>query len=166
MFKYLCSFFFFHFFFLFEVFRCTECKFVLVLRTFFFFFKTQTSCWPNLEFRLVFTEMSRNTWNRQKWPEIFSKWNKNTLDKIPRVATAWMNYGAWVPCGCGMWKFYIPSHIWQRGFNSCRWGMDVSSMSIHLSIQLIEKKLISCAMLWCGAETWGVNDRLLTMEKK
>ena len=31
--------------------------------------------------------MSRNTQNRSKWPEIFSKWNKNTLDKIFEVAT-------------------------------------------------------------------------------
>ena len=32
--------------------------------------------------------MSRNTRNRPKWPEIFSKWNKNTLDKIPGATTA------------------------------------------------------------------------------
>ena len=47
---------------------------------FFFFF-------PNLGFQPVFTETSWNTRNRLKWPEIFSKWNRNTLDKIPRVAT-------------------------------------------------------------------------------
>ena len=41
-------------FFPFEIFWFTECKFVLVLRTFFFsfFFKV----WPNLEFRSVVTE--------------------------------------------------------------------------------------------------------------
>ena len=74
------------FFFLFEVFWCAKCKFVLVLRTF-FFFKAQTSCRPNLEFQPVVIKMSRNTRNKLKWPEIFSKWNRNTLDKIPGVAT-------------------------------------------------------------------------------
>ena len=44
-------------FFPFEVFWFTECKFVLVLKTIFFFFlKSQTSCLPNLEFRLVFAK--------------------------------------------------------------------------------------------------------------
>ena len=65
---------FFFFFFPFEVFRCTKCKFVLVLRI---FFLAQTSCRSNFEFRPVFTETSRN---RPKWPEIFSKWNRNTLN--------------------------------------------------------------------------------------
>ena len=48
---------------------------------FFFFFLR-----PNLEFRPVFTGTSRNTRNRSKWPKKFSKWNRNTLDKIPGVA--------------------------------------------------------------------------------
>ena len=41
-------------------------------KNFFFFFLR-----PNLEFWPVFT----------KTPEIFSKWNRNTLDKVPGVAT-------------------------------------------------------------------------------
>ena len=40
-------------------------------KNFFFFLR------PNLEFWPVFTET----------PEIFSKWNRNTLDKVPGVAT-------------------------------------------------------------------------------
>ena len=42
---------------------------------------------PDLEFRPVFIKMSRNTRYKPKWPEIFSKWNRNTLDKILRVVT-------------------------------------------------------------------------------
>ena len=38
-----------------------------------FFFKAQISCRPNLEYRPVFTETPQNTWNRLKWPKIFSE---------------------------------------------------------------------------------------------
>ena len=63
MYRYLCSFLFFSFFFFFpfEVFRCTECKFVLVLRIFFFLR-------PNLEFWPVFTETPEIDWN---YPKVF-----------------------------------------------------------------------------------------------
>ena len=37
----------------------------------------------------ISADIYRNTQNRLKWSEIFSKWNRNTLDKIPGVATAW-----------------------------------------------------------------------------
>ena len=63
----------FHFFcFPFKVFWFTKYKFVLVLRTN-FFFKAQTSCWPNLEFWLISIKTPRNSWNRSEWPEIFSE---------------------------------------------------------------------------------------------
>ena len=75
---YLCSFLFFSFlFFSFEVFWCTECKFILVLR---FFYFMPAKSWISID-------IYRNIWNRLKWSKIFSKWNKNTLDKIPGVAT-------------------------------------------------------------------------------
>ena len=48
-------------FFPFEDFWFTEYKFVLVLKTIFFFFKAQTSCLLNLKFRLVFTKTPRKT---------------------------------------------------------------------------------------------------------
>ena len=48
-----------------------------------FFFLRQ-----NLEFRPIFNETSQNTQKRLKWPEIFSKWNRNTLDKNLWVTVA------------------------------------------------------------------------------
>ena len=106
----------------------------------------------------VFSNLKSLKW--QIWTFLNGKWRKvqcQTFNvwssKAASIFTcSRTNYGAWVPCG--MWKFYIPIKISQWGFDSCRWGTDVSSMSIHLSIQLIEKKLISCAMLWCGAGSW------------
>ena len=68
--------FFFIFFFPFEVFQCTECKFVLVLKIFFFKGKSWIS-----------TGIYWNTRNKPKWPEFFSKWNRNTLNKISGVVT-------------------------------------------------------------------------------
>ena len=63
----------FFFFFPFEVFFWfTECKFILVLKTF-FFFKVQTSCRPNLEFRLAFTETPEIDRND---PKNFPNWNR------------------------------------------------------------------------------------------
>ena len=46
-------------------------------KNFFFFFLR-----PNLEFWPVFTETS----------EIFSKWNRNTLDKVPEVTTVFISH--------------------------------------------------------------------------
>ena len=37
----------------------------------------------------------RNTRNKPKWPEIFSKWNRNTQDKILGVATANVGWENW-----------------------------------------------------------------------
>ena len=68
LYRHLCSFLFFSFFFPFEVFWFTECKFVLVLRIIFFFFFLSTNFMP-----MVFIKTFRNTWNRLEWPEIFSE---------------------------------------------------------------------------------------------
>ena len=66
-------------FFPFEIFWCTKCKFVLVLRTFFFL---------STNFILIkYWILASIYWNVPKWLEIFSKWNRNTLDKISGVAT-------------------------------------------------------------------------------
>ena len=60
MYRYFCSFLFFSLFFPFEVFQCTECKFVLVLKKFFFLR-------PNLEFWPVFTETPKIDRNDPKF---------------------------------------------------------------------------------------------------
>ena len=77
---YHCSFLFFSFF-SFWGFSVCRMQICFGFKNFVFFLR------PNLEFRPVFTETSRNTRNRPKWPEIFSKWNRNTLDKTSGVAT-------------------------------------------------------------------------------
>ena len=65
------------------------------------------------------------------------------------------NYVGWLPFG--MWKFYILVQQCQRWFNSCRirWGMDVSSKSIHLSTQLTESVEVERLHLLCYALAGG-----------
>ena len=73
-------FFSFHFFFLwdFSVYKLQIC---FGFKNFFFFLSTNfmpAKSW-------ISVGIYRNTRNRLKWPKIFSKWNRNTLDKIYRV---------------------------------------------------------------------------------
>ena len=76
------SFLFFLFFFPFAIFWCTKYKFVLVLRT--FFLKHKLHAGQILNFSMYLPKCPEN---RPKLLKIFSKWNRNTLDKISGVTT-------------------------------------------------------------------------------
>ena len=114
MYKYLCSFHFISFFFPFKVFRCTKCKFVLVLRTF-FFFKHKLHAGQILNFSRYLSKGPKTLeidWNDSKFfqSEIGIPWTKFLESPLPSGT-----YGHKEECACySNWKT-------KKGGPKCPW---------------------------------------------